>query len=411
MSTGEKSQCKKMDDGLFAICHTLPMSPAVRMTLYNVVYFAGLAGALLFLPVWFEKARGLSGAEIGIIMAAAGFGRMIAGPLVAAWADGQRDRHAPLKLLGLVVLAAFLLLAAAPGYGTILMTALVGITGYWLIVGYIESGLMRLCDSRSTFDYSRARGIGSAAFVAGSLGLGWGIDAFGPPSALVTVIVLCALLAVGAWLLAPETADRDAEPPIGQRLREGLGLVRQPAFFLLIFGAGFVQASHAFYNVFGGLVWLNQGISGSWVGALYSIGVAVEVAFLVLLGRWSERFHASGLVLAGGLGAVLRWLLLATQPDLAVLIPLQALHGLSFAATYLGTMRLIQQWYGIDRAPTAQMMYQSFAAAPEAALASLFAGPLYDEFGALGYLGMVGLALVGVLLSLRLRKAPAPILA
>ena len=384
------------------------MPPAVRMTLYNSVYFAGLAAVLLFLPVWFEKARDLSGYEIGIIMACSGFGRMIAGPLTAAWADGRRDRHAPLKLLGLVVTAAFLLLGAAPGFLTILLAALVGITGYWLIVGYIEAGLMRLCDSGSALDYSRARGIGSAAFVAGSLGLGWSIDHFGPPSALVAVVALCATLAVGAWLLAPERVERGVEPPLAERLREGLGLVRQPAFFLLIFGAGFVQASHAFYNVFGGLVWLNQGISGSWVGALYSIGVTVEVLFLIVFGRWSERFHPTALVLAGGLGAVLRWALLSQQPDLLLLVPLQALHGLSFAATYLGTMRLIQLWYGNDRAPTAQMMYQSFAAAPEAALASLLAGPLYDRFGALGYLGMVGLAVVGVLLSLRLRRAPAP---
>jgi len=228
-------------------------------------------------------------------------------------------------------------------------------------------------------------------------------------SALVAVVLLCAGLTIGAWLLAPERVERTGgEMPLGDRLREGLTLVRQPAFFLLIFGAGFVQASHAFYNVFGSLVWINQGISGSWVGTLYSIGVAVEVLFLVLFGRWSERFHPTGLVLAGGVGAVLRWALLATQPDLVVLVPLQALHGLSFAATYLGTMRLIQLWYGNERAPTAQMMYQSFAAAPEAALASMFAGPLYDRFGALGYVGMVGLAVIGVLLSLRLRRAPAP---
>jgi PPP family 3-phenylpropionic acid transporter len=385
------------------------MSPPVRITIYNSVYFAGLAGVLLFLPVWFEKARGLSGVEIGMIMAASGFGRMFAGPLAAAWADGRSDRHAPLKLLGGVVLAAFAVLGAAPGFPTILLTALVGITGYWLIVGYVEAGLMRLCDSRSALDYSRARGIGSAAFVAGSLGLGWGIDRFGPSSALIAVVLLCAALALGAWLLTPERIERTGrELPLGERLREGFALVRQPAFFLLIFGAGFVQASHAFYNVFGGLVWLNQGISGSWVGALYSIGVAVEVLFLVVFGRWSERFHPTALVLAGGMGAVVRWLLLSQQPDLFALLPLQALHGLSFAATYLGTMRLIQMWYGNDRAPTAQMMYQSFAAAPEAALASLFAGPLYDSFGALGYLGMVALAVVGVLLSLRLRRAPAP---
>jgi MFS transporter, PPP family, 3-phenylpropionic acid transporter len=383
------------------------MSPAVRMTLYNVVYFAGLAAVLLFLPIWFEKARGLSGEQIGVIMLCAGFGRMIAGPLAAVWADGRADRHAPIKLLGLIVVAAFALLRLAPGFLGIVLAALVGITGYWLIVGYVEAGLMRHCRRGMALDYTRARGIGSAAFVAASLGVGWSIDRFGADSAILWVIALCVALAIGAWLVTPERNAIGGQP-LGVRLREGFGLVRQPAFFLLIFGAGFVQASHAFYNVFGGLVWINQGISGSWVGALYSIGVVVEVLFLLLLGRWSERFHPTLLVLAGGLGAIARWMLLASQPELTLLVPLQALHGLSFAATYLGTMRLIQSWYGDERTPTAQMMYQSFAAAPEAALASLLAGPLYEHFGAMGYLGMVALAAVGVTLSLRLRKAPAP---
>lgn len=402
---------KKMSDGFRAICHTVPMSPAVRMTLYNLVYFAGLAGVLLFLPVWLNEARGLSGTQIGYIMAAAGFGRMLAGPLVAAWADGRQDRRAPLKLLGLAVVAAFGLLYFAPSFATILIAALVGITGYWLIVGYIEAGLMRLCRPDSKLEYTRARGLGSAAFVAGSVGLGFAIERFGASAALPIVIILCSVLAVGAWLLTRETVALKSEPSISQQLREGLGLVRHPAFFLLIFGAGFIQASHAFYNVFGQIVWLKQGIPGSWTGSLLGFAVVVEVLFLLLLGRWSERFHATSLVLAGGLAAIVRWLLLSQEPGLYWLIPLQALHGLSFAATYLGTMRLIQQWYGVDRAPTAQMMYQSFAAAPEAALASLLAGPLYDEFGALGYFGMVALAVVGVLLSLRLRRAPAPVTA
>lgn len=383
------------------------MTPPVRMTIFNALYFAGLSGALLFLPVWLEKARGLDGAHIGMILAVAGFGRMFAGPVIAGWADGQRDRHAAVKMLTLAALAAFGLLGIAPGFWLIMAACFVGITAYWMIVGYVEAGLMRLCKGALT--YPVARGLGSAAFVVGSLSIGRGIDVFGAQSALWFVIALCAALAVWAWVLTPEV-DEHAAPdvPLRERLRDGLALVRQPAFFLLIIGAGFVQASHAFYNAFGGLVWLNQGITGSWVGVLYSIGVGVEVVFLVALGGWSERFHPTGLLLAGAVGATLRWALLATQPDLLWLVPLQALHGLSFAATYLGTMRLIQSWYGVERTPTAQMMYQSFAAAPEAALATLMAGPLYDRFGSGGYWGMTLLAAIGILLVWRLRGVPPP---
>lgn len=384
------------------------MSPAVRMTLFNAIYFAGLSAALLFLPVWFEKARGLSGAEIGGILAVAGFGRMFAGPLVASWADGRADRHAAPKTLALVAVAAFAIMGIVRGFWPILLCAAVGVTVYWLVVGYVEAGLMRLCRGRLT--YPVARGLGSAAFVAGSLILGEAIDLYGPGSAQWIVVALCVALAGSAFLLTPETATlAERGAPLGARLREGLDLVRNPAFFLLIFGAGFTQASHAFYNAFGALVWINENhISGAWVGRLYAIGVAVEVAFLVLLGDWAQRFRPETLVAAGGAGAVLRWLFLAQTPGLAWLVPMQALHALSFATTYLGTMRLIQRWYGDERTPTAQMMYQSFAAAPEAALATLFAGPLYDRFGAGGYYAMAGLAVVGIGLALALRRARPP---
>ena len=380
------------------------------MTIFNALYFAGLSGALLFLPIWLEKARGLDGTHIGLILAAAGFGRMIVGPVMAGWADGQRDRHAAVKLLSLAALAAFGLLGIVQGFWLILAACLVGITAYWMIVGYVEAGLMRLC--KGVLSYPVARGLGSAAFVVGSLSIGRGIDLFGAQSALWFILGICGALAIWSWVLTPEI-DVNAAPdlPLRDRLRDGLALVRHPAFFMLIIGAGFVQASHAFYNAFGGLVWLNSGIDGSRVGLLYSVGVAVEVLFLVLAGTWSERFHPTALLLAGALGATFRWSFLAMQPDLAWLLPLQALHGLSFAATYLGTMRLIQMWFGVDRAPTAQMMYQSFAAAPEAALATLMSGPLYDWYGAGGYWGMTVLAAIGIILVWRLRTIPPPKLA
>ncbi|MFQ3595534.1 MAG: hypothetical protein SNJ63_05425, partial [Sphingomonadaceae bacterium] len=88
------------------------------------------------------------------------------------------------------------------------------------------------------------------------------------------------------------------------------------------------------------------------------------------------------------------------------------LHCASFAFTFLGTMRGIQLLYGDDRAPTAQMIYQSLANAPAAAGATYVAGLLYGAgLGAEGYLGMSAIAGVGTLLALLLvmrRRALAP---
>ena len=129
----------------------------------------------------------------------------------------------------------------------------------------------------------------------------------------------------------------------------------------------------------------------------------------MLLGRWSERVHPASLVLVGAIGATVRWTAFACVPPVWALFPLQVLHAASFAMTYLGTMRAIQRWFDAEHAPTAQMMYAAFAAAPEAALATLLAGPLFDRYGAQGYYGMSVLALIGVGFAIWLRRTPEPV--
>ena len=388
--------------------HSAAMTPPVRMTLYSALFFAGFGALIPFLPLWFEKSQGLSGTQIGIILSAAGFGRVILGPMTAAWADGRRDRRAPMLLLGVVAVAAFLLLGRVRGFGALLAVGLVAITAYWCFIPYIEAGLLRLTRG-ARFGYGVARGIGSALFVVANIGVGKLIDLYGPPAAYWFIVGISALLLFIAFFLAPEKSGHAAgAPPFTARLREGVGLVHIPAFALLIFGAGFIQASHAFYYAFGTLVWVHQGLPAGLTGQLWALGVAVEVVFLMAFGGWSERIRPATLVLVGGLGAVVRWTAFAFEPNIWLLFPLQILHAASFAMTYLGTMRAIQRWFDEARAPTAQMMYAAFAAAPEAALATLLAGPLFDRYGAQGYLGMTGLAAIGVAFAIWLRHTPEP---
>ncbi len=128
------------------------------------------------------------------------------------------------------------------------------------------------------------------------------------------------------------------------------------------------------------------------------------------LGGWSSRFRPETLIVAGGVGAVVRWTALATLPPLWVLVGVQLLHALSFAATFLGGMRFIQAMYGDERTPTAQMIYMGLANAPTYAAAVLVSGPLYDRVGAPGYLAMTGVAALGLVLAVMLRaRAAAPV--
>lgn len=67
------------------------MNAAARMALQYVLLFGATGVSLPFAGLWF-RAQGLSGAEIGGLLAAPMLGRVVTGPLLAVWADGFRTR-------------------------------------------------------------------------------------------------------------------------------------------------------------------------------------------------------------------------------------------------------------------------------------------------------------------------------
>ncbi|WP_156254974.1 MFS transporter [Sandarakinorhabdus oryzae] len=380
-------------------------SDGVRATLLSCLFFAGFGCLIPFLPLWLEKVHGFSGAEIGVVLAIAGFSRAVAGPVTAAWADGRSDRRAPLFMFTILLTAGFALLYFLTGFVAVFAVILVLDIAYWGLLPVVETALLRLT-RKGQPTYGLARGLASAAFVVGTSIVGvlndW-TGAFWPIWAFMLVISAFMIAGSAAMPREPRLARAELEQPFGERLSAGLGMLRNPRFSLFVFAAGLIQASAGFLYTSGSLVWANQqGMSSKEISVLWNIGTLAEVGFLIFLAKWSARFRPETLIVAGGIGAVVRWTALAALPPFWLLLPLQLLHSLSFAATFLGGMRFIQTIYGDDRAPTAQMIYMGVANAPTYAAAVLISGPLYDRLGAPGYLAMTGIAGLGLVLAVML---------
>ena len=390
------------------------MTPAVRSTVLACLYFAGFGCLIPFLPLWLEKVHGFTGAEIGVVLAIAAFSRAVAGPLTAAWADGRSDRRAPLFMFTILLTVGFAVLRFLSGFVAVFALILVLDIAFWGLLPVVETTLLRLT-RRGRPSYGLARGLASAAFVAGTTLVGFMDDATGSywPIWGFLLAISAVMIAASAWMpREPRTAATERAEPFAGRLAAGLGMLRDPAFTLFIFAAGLIQASTAFLYTAGSLVWTNQQhFSGNTVAWLWNIGTGAEVGFLIFLARWSAKFRPESLIVAGGVGAVIRWTALGCLPPLWLLMPLQLLHALSFAATFLGGMRFIQTLYGDDRTPTAQMIYMGLANAPTYAAAVLVSGPLYDRVGVAGYFVMTGVAAAGLLLAvmLRARSVAAPV--
>jgi PPP family 3-phenylpropionic acid transporter len=372
------------------------MSTAARLALFYAALFVGSGASSPNAGLWF-KSHGLSGAAIGLILAAPALGRAFSGPLVAHWADGFRLRRTPLALIGLGVAACYVGLALARGFWA--WAAL------WFAAGSLFANLSPLADvialrraRAEGFNYGWPRGFGSAAFVAANVGMGL-VLTWAPPSAML-VWVTCAAAAVAAaarWLLPNDPVHETGETlPHAERWRGAGALLRDPVFMLAVGSVGPIQASHGFYYGFSVLAWRAQGLNAGVTGALWGVGVTAEVVFLWFLEPWRRRVGPERLVLWGGTGAVVRWVCLAFAPPLWALVLVQTLHALTFTATFIGSLRLAERLAPKESASAAQTLNSVLSGGFLIGFSTMAAGRLFDIAGVIGYVAMSGIALLGL---------------
>lgn len=392
-------------DRISAVCYSPAMTAAQRMALQYVLLFGASGVSLPFAGLWF-RAQGLSGGQIGTLLAAPMLGRLLTGPLLAVWADGFRTRRAPIAVLGV---------AMALGYGgAALVDGVLAWAVLWFVGATAAAALIPLSDvltmrlaARDGFSFSLPRGCGSAAFVAVNVGVGALL--LKAPVDLIIVWISAlglAVAALAAFVLPPEPVA-DGAPLEGFERFRGLGrLVVDPVFMTAIFAVGAVQGAHAFQYGFSAILWKAQGVSEAVTGQLWAFGVVVEVALMWLVEPWRRRVGIGpwAMLVIGAATAVVRWTAMAFAPPLWLLWPLQALHALTFAATFLAGVQIVERLVPRDGHTAAQTLSSVLSAGVLIGLATAISGPLYDRFGAGGYAAMAVMAAAGLLAALPLRK-------
>lgn len=372
------------------------MPLTVRLGLYFAAIFVGTGVTGPYIGGWLH-AQGLSGAQIGVILAAPALGRIVTGPALAVWADGFRLRRTPMILMASATTALYSLFALSHGFW--IWCAL------WFASQSLFSSLSPLADVITLrrarldgFNYGWPRGMGSAGFVFANVVMGILLTLVQPDAVVIWMIAAAAAVALGGRWLLPDDPVHEAGERIERRDRwAGLGaLLRNPAFMLAIGSAGLIQASHAFYYGFSVLSWRAQGIPTSFTGVLWGVGVGVEVLFLWFAEPWRRRVGPERLMMLGGLAAVVRWTCLAMSPPLWLLFPIQALHALSYCATFMGSLQLIERLSPARSASAAQTLNSVLSGGFLSGFASMGSGALFDLVGVHGYLAMTATAALGL---------------
>ncbi|MCA1471332.1 MFS transporter [Bradyrhizobium sp. IC3195] len=362
---------------------------AVSLAVFYSAFFAVLGTHVPFFPVWL-KAIGIDAVWIGIIAALPAITRFTTLPQVTAFAEKRQAIRAAIMVSALATAIGFTMVGLQQQPLALFLVYALTCTMWTPTMPLTDAYALRGV-ARYGLDYGPLRLWGSAAFAAGSLACGYLVDIIAPRD-LIWVIVAWAVVAVAASLLLQPLDDLRHRTP---ERHAGKPLLRDATFWAVIASAALIQSSHIAFYTFSAINWQLQGISGLTIAVLWTLGIVAEIVVFALSPRFS--LQPSTLIAIGGVIAVLRWIVTASEPPLVLLAIAQLGHGFSFGLTIVGTMNLLAQRVSSHQIARGQGYYAACNGLLGAAT-SIASGVIYARIGDNVYYVMAAMAAAGAIL-------------
>jgi PPP family 3-phenylpropionic acid transporter len=360
---------------------------SARLGLFFAAYFVLIGVYTPFFPVWLA-AKGLDAREIGIVLAAPMLVRFFVVPVVTRLADRGGALRPALILCAFATLAGYVAIWLSSGFVAILVAVSLMAVPYSPTMALGDAYALRGLQDRHA--YGPVRMWGSISFIVASIGVGYLFDVM--PAKDLILLIIGAVFATALSTLAlpplpPHAEESEAEV-------SATHLLRQHGFVAVLLAASLIQGSHSLYYGFSTISWKAAGIDGVTIGFLWSCGVVAEIVLFALSGRLPPAIGPLTLMGIGATAAVIRWTAMAFDPPGYILPALQAMHGISFGATHLGTIGYLANAAPRRLGATAQG-YLYVVMSVVLALMLGVSGFLYSAFGEMGYLAMALVAMAG----------------
>lgn len=343
--------------------------------LYYFAFFAAMGTIAPFLNVYLKE-QGLTGTEIGAIASIPPLVALAAGPFWSAVADRW---HAQQRVLALLAFTSGLLSLAI-----IWVHAFLGVMLLLAVFNFFRAPIAAILDgtvmglvSRYGITYGKQRAWGSIGWIVASFCAGFVAQLVGLEAIFWIHALLLGLLCTLLSLQLPVERSR-ARVDYVAGVRQ---LIRLPGYrgvlvFMAAFGAGAASNSN-----FLGLHILALGGTTLLIGIANATNSIPEIPAMFWGDSLLRRFGSRPLILVGGAGFVLTWVLfaVASQPWQFPLIT--PLIGLFFAVSWVALVN-----YANDSAPpgmraSAQGIANAAMGGVGVAGGAFISGVLWDRYG------------------------------
>lgn len=372
-------------------------------------YFLQFAVNGVFLPFWILYLTGvknLTVLEASTIFSMLYLARFLGGIFLNPYLLKRYNISLSLKIS---VLAGILL---ALSYGItnnkIILTLITFMFGlvYYTVAPFIES-LASLFLKEEGIDYGKARTWGSVSFTLVGIAAGGIIGYVGSVALYYILIILLVLYVVFMFLPQPKlvrtlTVNKSDNNNTGKLYS---WVLKDKNAILLILVIFLYQLSHTAYNNYNALYLESMNINAKWLsGLILNISVIAEILFFIFSKKIIGKIKPTQLLVFCGIGAIIRWLMLAIFHNIYVFVVMQTFHAITFAVGHIAFILILNNRFNTEKIIDMQILYTAICYQLSMTIGLYIMGAIWDINSSLVFYVSAGIALVGTIFATRIKE-------
>ena len=372
-------------------------------------YFLQFAVNGVFLPFWILYLTGvknLTVLEASTIFSMLYLARFLGGIFLNPYLLKRYNISLSLKIS--VIAGILLALSYGITNNKIILTLITFMFGlvYYTVAPFIES-LASLFLKEEGIDYGKARTWGSVSFTLVGIAAGGIIGYVGSVALYYILIILLVLYVVFMFLPQPKlvrtlTVNKSDNNNTGKLYS---WVLKDKNAILLILVVFLYQLSHTAYNNYNALYLESMNINAKWLsGLILNISVIAEILFFIFSKKIIGKIKPTQLLVFCGIGAIIRWLMLAIFHNIYVFVVMQTFHAITFAVGHIAFILILNNRFNTEKIIDMQILYTAICYQLSMTIGLYIMGAIWDINLSLVFYVSAGIALVGTIFATRIRE-------
>ncbi len=354
----------------------------IKFSVVQSLYWTAFCVLASYLTPYYQS-LGYDVFMVGVLSMVMSFSSAIAQPVWGIYCDRSGKLKQSLILSILVSLPfAWLMIAGGKNPAVLIVSIAVLSATFMSMLSIIDAWVLKLNNHGEAVNYSLSRGFGSLFFAIAAIVFGRVLDRTGMWVIAPAFILIAAVLAVTTIFIKAPKPEAHHGKGNGSMMRSLSLLLENRRFMVLILSVGILfTGTGAIDMTFYPVLMKELGGGNTELGIGFFLMAFSEVPILFLYTKFSKYFHVRTLICFALFCYIVKCLLIASAPNVFVLILAQGMQMLSYGLLLPAAVHYINDITDAQSMVTAQVLYSSTTYGLGNVVGSLAGGAIAKALG------------------------------